>query len=141
MIRFLTSGAAFLGILLVATACTSAEGLALGEPVAPRPADWTLDVYVEPDAPVGLQKAVPSLRRPEELPPAVRIVGRVDAEGSDGASWASLWETAFEEARRLGGDAVVVIRWGLPVSRVDDCGGIDREKHLALEVLRYESGA
>jgi hypothetical protein len=117
-------------------ACIESQSMPVGEQTfAARPETYPIDVYMPLEAPVVVQREVPS-KPLSALPASARTIGRVDTQGAQTCSWTSLFEDARKRARLLGGDALVVRRWGTPVIATDIDGNSQYGKALAMEVVR-----
>jgi hypothetical protein len=133
--------ASILALCLVLTCgvgCVSSQFMPVGGATyPPRPEGYIIDVYLPTDAPVVVHQEVPISRPLAELPKAARTIGRIDTQGAPAAGWGSLFMDAQEKARTLGGDAVVVRRWGSPVVGVDSYGAAQYGKAISMEVVRF----
>ena len=115
MIRVLACG------LVVAAAwasgCVQSKSVALGgERYAARADDAEVAVFVPPNAPVDLLRAAKDSKPVEQVPATAKPIGRVDAEGAQAATWSAMIKKAKEQARKLGGDAIVIGEWDKPVT-------------------------
>jgi hypothetical protein len=125
------------GAMLV-PACVSSDSLAVGpRSYAPRPADWEVEVYLGVDAPIVIHKSIERARNIEHVPAHAELIGRVDSAGDEIASWASVVEDAKAHARAIGGDGLVLGRWGRARGGFDAFGGPRYGKGLSFSVIRY----
>ena len=117
--------------------CVSSDAVKIGKSTyPPRPEDWIVDVYLPTDVPVDVHKAVADAAPPGQAPRSAKVIGRIDADGAPASSWGSVIESAKKKARALGGDGLVMSRWGMPVVNVG-MFGVQRGKMAELTVLRY----
>ncbi len=144
MVRFV-----MLVLALAFAGCVRSDWIAVGETAhAPRPDDYDIAVFVPLDAPVQVHKAVADPKPMAELPANAKAVGRIDTTGAPAASWGSMIEKAKKQARKIGGDAIIVGNWDSPVTAVNTYGQAYgnsysgqsyamRGKALVLTVVRY----
>jgi hypothetical protein len=118
--------------------CVTSDHMAVGKTTyPPRPDDWVVEVYVGVDAPVRVQKSIGFAKSVDEIPENAQLIGRVDAQGAELASWGAVIDEAKTKARALGGDGLVVGSWGSTMTHVDAYGGAHYGKGLSFSVIRY----
>lgn len=129
-------------LLMAASACTSSDYIQVGDNTyPPRPDDWAIDVYVGVDAPVVVQKSITHAKPATTVPENAALIGRVDAQGTSWNSWKGVIDEAKEKARTLGGDALVIGRWGQHLEGFGSYGEAYHGKNIAVSVLRYADTA
>ena len=72
-----------------------------------------------------------------QLPAFATVIGRIDSNGAPAAEWSAVVEDAKNKAREIGGDAIVITRWGSPMTSVDAYGNTYYGKAISLNVMHY----
>lgn len=125
-------------VLVQLVGCVTSETMLVGnETFAPRPDDHVIHVYLGLDAPVALYKSVPDARSTDNIPSNATIIGRIDTQGDGYADWSALVKHTQKEARTMGGDGIVIGRWGSHVAGSSQYGGAYLGKNLSIAVIRY----
>lgn len=126
-----------LTLLLLTSACVHSDYIAVGDTTyPPRPKDWAIDVYVSSDAPVKVQKSIKNAHPVSSVPKSASVIGRVDTSSGD-VGWATMLKSAKKKARALGGDGLVIGRWGSYLAGVGTWGEAYHGRTISMTVLRY----
>lgn len=127
----------FAAAALLLSGCVSSQFMPVGpKTYPPRPTNYLIEIYVPAESPVVVQQAIGNAKPTETLPKNAEMIGRVDTNGASDASWASVFADAQSKARLLGGDAIVVRRWGNPVSGMV-YGQAIYAKAISMDVMRF----
>lgn len=124
-------------IAAVFSGCVSSSFMHVGNTYPPRPDDFLIAIYVPLEAPVDVQTSLSNALPLSSMPSDAEIVGRIDSRGAPAASWASVIEDAKGKARQLGGNAIVITRWGTPMVAMN-YGDPMYGKAISMNVVRYQ---
>lgn len=92
--------------------CVTSTSIPLTEKTyAPRPTNYTIDVYVEEDVPVVLQREIGMLKRINQLPSSAIKLSRIDVTGAAGNTWRNVLDKAKIDTRAIGGSGFYIDSW------------------------------
>ncbi len=91
-----------LPVLLLA--CATGKAVRTGKTYPARPSDWPISVYAGSGAPPQVVMVVQSGR------PSGRPIGRIQVGGPGTIRWGELVNRARVEARKIGGDEVLITK-------------------------------
>jgi len=98
------------------TCCVTSNFVRIGDKTfAPKAKDSIIDVFVSDEEPVEVLQALPDGKPIATLPKGSTKIARVDTNGAPAAEWIAVINDAKIKARMVGGDAIVISRWGSPV--------------------------
>lgn len=96
--------------LAILPACSHTDYAATGpREYDPRPKDHIIDIYIPDNAPAAAYADLKDRHDPSELPDGAFEVGRIELQRS---TWAGLYGSARQLARKLGGDALLLNGFG-----------------------------
>ena len=123
---------------LAVNGCVGTTAISRGdETYPPRPRNYFIEVFIPQDllVPPQLSTKKLSAKRASEVPRNAKAIAHINTSGAPLASWGKLVRHAQAEARKLGGDGIVLVAWHRHEHEV---GFNARNKKIFCSVIRWK---